>query len=163
MTKSIENYEKRTIAGLTETDEGLLKTQAYKNMRMGRLKDPLLYIDLDNWVPDELHLMLRITDVMTKNLIIAAACYDLKKGRRSKDILHGPMVNRLIQAINSCGVSFSVRDSDKKVFNCTSLVGGDKLKLLKKLPPKLLENKCQPRSIRKKVEKLWTVCTVCGL
>ena len=106
MTKSIENYEKRTIAALTETDQGLLKTQAYKNMRMGQPKNPLLYIDLDNWVPYELHLMLWITDVMTKNLIIAAACCDLKKVRRSQDILHGPMVNQGIQAINSCGVSF---------------------------------------------------------
>jgi len=58
-------------------------------MRMGRFKDPLLHINLDNWIPDELHLMLRITDVMTRNLIIAAASDDLKAGRHSRDILNG--------------------------------------------------------------------------
>ena len=86
----------------------------YKNIRMGRVNDPLITIDLDYWIPDELHLLLRITDVLTRNLITAAACDDYKHGRSNKDILHGPMVKKLLGAIKSCGVSLSIHDSDKK-------------------------------------------------
>jgi len=102
MTKTIADYEKRTIEGLTETDEELLKTEKHKKMRMGRPADPLIHISLENWLPDELHLMLQVTDVLAHNLIVAAACNDYKNGRRSKDILHGPMVKILLK---SCGVS----------------------------------------------------------
>jgi len=62
---------------------------------------------------------------------IAAARDDCKKMVDSKDILHGPMVKILLEKIKSCGVSFSIKDSDKKAFTFTSLVGVDKLKLLK--------------------------------
>ena len=79
----------------------------YKNIRMGRVNDPLITIDLDYWIPDELHLLLQVTDVLTRNLIIAAAS-DYKHGRRDKDILGGPMVKKLLGAIKSCGVSFSI-------------------------------------------------------
>ena len=124
---------------------------------MGRLNDPLLHIDLENWVPDKLHLMLRITDILTRNLIIAAANDDYKNGRRSKDILHGPMVKKLLKEINSCGVSLSIHDYDKKIFSFTSLVGGDKLKLLQRLPSKL--KNCQPADFYITAQKLWTVST----
>ena len=43
---------------------------------MGRVNDPLITIDLDFWIPDELHLLLRITDILTRNLITAAASDD---------------------------------------------------------------------------------------
>ena len=61
MTKTAEDYERRRIQGLIEMDKGLLKTEKYKNIRMGRLNDPLIYIDLEYWIPDELHLLLRVT------------------------------------------------------------------------------------------------------
>ena len=76
--------------------------------------------------------MLRVTDVLTRNLINAAANQDRKDGRRSKDINDGPIIQKLIESIRSCGVPFKIRSADKKVFSFTSLVGGDKLKLLKK-------------------------------
>ena len=75
---------------------------------MGRMNDPLITIDLDYWIPDELHLLLRVTDVLTRNLITAAASDDYKHGRRDKDILRGPMVKKLVGAIKSFGVSFSI-------------------------------------------------------
>ena len=155
MTKTTADYERRTIEGLCETDKQLLKTDKYKSIRMGRVNDPLITIDLDYWVPDELHLLLRITDVLTRNLINAAASDDYKHGRSNKDILHGPMVKKLLGAIKSCGVSLSIHDSDKKVFSFTSLVGGDKVKLLKKLPSKLKD--CQPADFSTKVKNLWKV------
>ena len=107
----------------------MLRTQQYKNIRMGRINDPLLRINLDNVIPDELHLILRITDVLIRNLIHAAASHDARNGRSV----------RLLESIRSCGVSFN---SNKAAFNFTSLVGSSKLKLLEKLPPKLKD--CQP-------------------
>ena len=99
--------------------------------------------------------MLRVTDVLTRNLINAAANQDRKDGRRSKDINDGPIIQKLIESIRSCGVPFKIRSADKKVFSFTSLVGGDKLKLLKKMPEKIKQ--CQPTDIADKVKKLWEV------
>jgi len=103
--------------------------------------------------------MLRTTDILTQNLITAVANDDYRNGRRSKDIFHGPMVEKLLEEINSCGVSLSVHDSDKKAFSLTSLVGGDKLKLLQRQPSKL--RNCQPADFCTTVQKLWTVSTHC--
>ena len=55
MTKTTADYDRRTIEGLTETDKQLLTTDKYKNIRIGRVNDPLITIDLDYWIPDELH------------------------------------------------------------------------------------------------------------
>ena len=63
------HFKKCTIEAL----KGDTATNAeIKNLRKGRINEPLLPISLDNVVPDELHLLLRITDVLTKNLINAA-------------------------------------------------------------------------------------------
>ena len=88
MTKTTADYERRTIEGLSETDKQLLKMNKYKNIRMGKVNDLLITIDLDYWIPDELHLLLQITDVLNRNLINAAASDDYTHGRSNKDILH---------------------------------------------------------------------------
>jgi len=69
---------------LLETDEELLTTDVCKEMRRGRLENPLMHISLDHWIPDELHLMLRVTDVLIRNLILAAAKQDRIDRRPSK-------------------------------------------------------------------------------
>lgn len=38
--------------------------------------EPLLNIELDHVVVDELHLMLRVTDVMTKNIVLEMLDWD---------------------------------------------------------------------------------------
>ena len=45
---------------------------------------PLLDIELDHVVPDELHLLLRIMDVMIKNIIMDAVSWDEKDNWRGK-------------------------------------------------------------------------------
>ena len=115
----------------------------------------MLHIELDHWIPDELHLLLRVTDILTRNLILAAAKQDRLDGRRSKNISEGTMVKKLIEQIRSCGAPFKLRKADKKVFEFTSLMGVDKLKLLKKLPDKLKD--CQPKDMLEIVKKLWKV------
>ena len=141
MSKSVgRHFKNRTIEALkgdTATNTEI------KKLRKGRINEPLLYIPLDNVVPDELHLLLRITDVLTKNLINAAMTYDLQNSRTIKDVLKRPMIKSLLKAIRSCGVSFKIYINKKGGgFEFSSLVGNDKKKLLNKLPSKL--SQCQP-------------------
>ncbi len=45
------------------------------------INKPLLDLELDHIVPDELHLMLRVTDVLIKALIETARTYDKHQHR----------------------------------------------------------------------------------
>ena len=80
---------------------------------------PLLNIPLDHIILDELHLMLRVTDVLIGNIIEDVMQWDDKESARAhtgKKTIH-LHVDKLTQAINSCGVSFSVwekRNADGK-------------------------------------------------
>ena len=155
--KTLAEFEERTLDGLYETDRTLLRTEKHTKIRAERLHDTLIRIPLENVILNELHLMLRITDVLTRNLIYAAGTHDTKNIRHGNDILNGAMVFMLLKSIRSCGVTFQIYDSAKKKFSLTSLVGKDKLKLLEKLPPKLKD--CQPGEFYKVVEKLWKVAS----
>ena len=135
----------RTIEGLKST---LPATAA---QRKGKVNEPLLHIPLKNVVPDELHLMLCITDVLTRNLIHAAMTYDAVNSRRISNVLMRPMIAK---AINSCGVSFTIY-MKKDGFEFTSLVGNDKKKLLNKLPSTM--SICQPPDLPRTVKEIWEV------
>ncbi|XP_065895016.1 uncharacterized protein [Dysidea avara] len=125
---------------------------------------PLINIEPDHIVPDELHMMLRITDTLIECLISTAIAYDKqyhhthRTSRRAYKILEGAMIQKLLASINDCGVVFKMwhdkDDSDKdKKLNWTSLMGPDKLKLLKLLPDKLQD--CQPDDMASHVADLW--------
>lgn len=114
---------------------------------------PLLKLDPDNIIPDELHLLLRITDILIHNLISAAKTFD-KKNNRRLTLLEGNMIKALIAGIESCGVSFNIWEKDGS-FECTSLMGDDKKKVLKLLPSKITT--CQPLAFASEVKKLWEV------
>ena len=103
-------------------------------------------------IPDELHLLLRITDRLIENLINGAVAHD-----DVSNILEGEMLKDLIQAINSCGVIFNIYAPTKNKREFTSLTGTDRKKLLKFLPPKLLH--CQPSHYAEQVKRLWEVST----
>jgi hypothetical protein len=107
---------------------------------------PLLNIELDHVVPDELHLLLRVTDILTENLI--QECLDWDKEDeldRCRGAERGIHLKKLINTIRSCGISFDVwekRDADGKSsgrHDWTSLLGSDKKRLLAELPPKLVD------------------------
>jgi len=104
------------MEALLETDKDALKTEDCIQKRKGRINDRLIHINWDNWIPDELHLMLRITDVLTHNLINAAANQDRKDGRCSKNINDGLMIQKLVESIRSCGVPLKIYNADKKAF-----------------------------------------------
>jgi len=120
---------------------------------------PLLNIPLDHIILDELHLMLRITDVLIGNLVEDVMQWDDKESFLTcKKKVH---LDKLVQVINSCGVSFSVwekRNADGKgsgTWDWTSLMGDDRKTLLKALPSKL-EPFIQ-QDIAKTVVELWKV------
>ena len=73
--------------------------------------EPLLNIPLHNIIPDELHLMLRVTDILLENLIEDAMQWDDKEGSssaRKQSPEKSSHVKNLVKLINNCGVSFSM-------------------------------------------------------
>lgn len=103
--------------------------------------------------------MLRVTDVLTKNLITAAIQHDMQMTttrQANYDILSGEMINHLLTTIRSCGVTFAVRPGKTvTAFEFTSLMGKEKVKLLQNLPEKL--SGCQPDEFSSVVQKIWKV------
>ena len=81
---------------------------------------PLLVVPLDHIILDELHLMLRITDLLIENLIEDAMQWDDKESSSSskkRSVEKSEHVKKLLQAINNCGVTFSIwekRNADGK-------------------------------------------------
>lgn len=132
-------------------------------------KEALLNIKLNHVIPDELHLLLRITDVLIEALISTVITYDRLEHRRQQmhcrnrtrraafKTLQGIMLQNLITTVNSCGVHFHVWQDkrDDTTLSWTSLMGGDKLKLLKKLPDYL--ESCHPSEMVENVQTLWKV------
>lgn len=121
---------------------------------------PLLDIDLDHVVLDELHLLLRIMDVLINNLVKDAVSWDQMDNWKKKNIEQKDThLQHLVLTVKSCGVAFSVwekTNADGKgtgVYDFTSLLGADKKKLLKSLPEKF-EGVIQPKS-GKDVKLLW--------
>lgn len=151
---------KRSSEGLgtMRTMEALLSetpTPEQEEQRKGQLNAPLIHLPLTHVVPDELHLMLRITDVLTRNLIKGALAYDAQKSGDISAVLKRPMISKLLKCIRNCGVGFEVYLEADGGFKFTSLVGGDKKKLLFSLPSKLLT--CQPPLYHNTVKQIWEV------
>ena len=145
------HHEKRTRSDLKADGE------------FSSINKPLLDLELDHIVPDELHLMLRVTDVLITALIETAIAYDkhqhrVRRIRCSYKVLDGPLLSKLILAIRECGVHFNVYENE--TVEWPSLLGPDKIKLLKLLPDKLAG--CQPPEMVKPTQNLWKVwCIMC--
>ena len=150
-TSSAGKGKMRTMEALMSAEP----TPEEEELRKGRHDAPLIHIPLANVVPDELHLMLRITDVLTRNLIKGALAYDAKHSGTISNVLKRPLIKKLLKCIRNCGVGFEIYMEEDGGFKFTSLVGADKRKLLKRLPKKLL--KCQPKKYATTVKKIWQV------
>ena len=146
--------------------------------RLGVKDVPLLNLELHDVVVDVLHLMLRVMDVLIRNLVYKMAELDLATRRqrgnrehmdhfvsvvRSQGI-HVSMieVSGFIIKFFCLGVSFSVWEArdctgrvQKGIYDWTSLGGTDLLKLLHQLPP--LFSTFLPTSIVHPVTQLWQV------
>ena len=88
---------------------------------------PLLKIPVDHYAIDELHLFLRIFDVLMSNIISLALLMDRTARDGSKLYLDG-----LITAIRSCGVTFHTwKEQGKEQLKWTSLTGDGRKKVMK--------------------------------
>ena len=143
---------------MDEDDSTYLETKKrkFEPTEEGVIQPRLINIDVNHVIPDELHLLLRVTDRLIENLIIGDMAYDhnVNNVPISKQ-LDGPLVNKLIKEIRGCGVSFSIYISSKNKREFTSLTGNDRKLLLKFLPTKF--KNCQPSRYYEKVESLWRV------
>ena len=106
----------------------------------------VLNIPITHVIPDELHLLLRITDKLLQNVIDEAlereAVEDFDKpGGQPK----GTYLAKLVKAINDLGISFSIWNkrnadgSESQVKEFTSLLDSQKEKLLNGFPSKVHE------------------------
>ena len=129
------------------------------------INKPLPDLELDHIVPDELYLMLRVTTVLINALVEMVQSYDrnqhMVSGRQgSYKVLDGLLIKNLIAAIRDCGIHFTIYDNEDETVEWPSLLGPDKIKLLKHLPNKLVG--CQPTEMVKPTQKLWKVlCIMC--
>ena len=111
---------------------------------------PLLNIEVDHFVPDELHLLMRIMDILLRNLMDDA----LSKDQFAK-IRGGPTdnVSLLVKAIQGCGVTFRTWSTKSGDLEWTSLSGNDFKKVLINLPDKLIF--CVHEDTVDSVRQLW--------
>ncbi|XP_048581436.1 uncharacterized protein LOC125561333 [Nematostella vectensis] len=143
MSKDDEYYEKdplrRTLQDIIECGK------RKKGENYCCVNKPLFNIEPDHILIDELHLMLRVTDILIDNAIEDAMQWD-EKEKISKRSNKGSTshLSQLVQTIRLCGVSFQVWEKlnadgrGSGTYDFTSLMGSDRKKLLKKLPEKLI-------------------------
>jgi hypothetical protein len=93
------------------------------NYYKGHLRKPLFdMIPLNHWVPDELHIMLRITDRLWSLVIAELMEYGLFNDIAQKII---------VEEMKRIKVKFQFwQNQESKIWNYTSLMGNDKLKVL---------------------------------
>ena len=113
---------------------------------------PLLDLELEHVIPDELHLMLRVMDVVIQDLIDTVLAYNRHRHRLSHSHgsfkpLDGPMLNNLVMSIRKCRVYFCLYEQGNGSMEWPPLLGPDKIKLNK-------FGNCQPAEMAKDVQKL---------
>ncbi|UZO24059.1 uncharacterized protein OCT59_016381 [Rhizophagus irregularis] len=107
----------------------------------GHSKKPLFnMISLDHWIPDELHIMLRIFDHLWS--------LELKDVDQFDNVCR----NEIVKEMNRIGVRFQFwKENGSNTWNYTSLMGNDKLKVLKDFNL----GQILPLSRAKKIRELW--------
>ena len=154
---SADPYQYRSITSLKACAK-LPQSKPAKD-RLGSQHVPLFDVDPQHVVIDELHLLLRITDILIRNLIFEMLRLD-KKGNVT-GVGSQQHLKSFVKAVRSCGVSFDVweaRDGDGKPlgkYQWTALPGRDKKQLLQQLPSKL--RVLVPENIGDTVVSLWNV------
>lgn len=162
MTRTSESFTKRSIEALLDSRSPRVLPAVIKEQKLSQARAPLIHLPLKYVIPDELHLLLRVTDVLTRNLIQTAITHDLKHSGRARraNILSGEMTNKLLDAIHDCGITFNITQQkapSQGGFEFTSLMGKEKAKLLNRLPAHIPQ--CQPLEFCDTVQQLWAVCS----
>lgn len=150
----IDYYEKPPMARtLTETLK--LCSSSNKVNKYGSIHKPLLMFEFRDIFVDELHLMLRIYDVLTTALVEDSRSLEFELNRRINLKADGPLY-QLVQAINSCGVAFQIWEKKecKNKYDWTSLTGSMRKLVLDQLPERLNKFMIHEDSLLKTVT-LW--------
>ena len=126
--------------------------------RKGCVNPPLINIDPEDVIVDELHLMLRVTDRLLKNLFLGCQAQDHAANHKKPGVL-GPQVKALVSLIRRCGVGFSAwfrRNANQEFTNTLDFISlnGDERKKVLRLLPDLLPD-ILPESYAEDVVKLW--------
>lgn len=139
MSKDLDYYNTEMKRTLQE-----LKNLSSSPKKFSCVHRPLIDIELDHAILDELHLMLRITDRLTENLIIEIMEKDGKQDQNQiRNEEKGANLKQFIKTVNELGITFSIWEKKNAVrkgsgsYDWTSLVGSDKKKLMKLLPARL--------------------------
>ncbi len=102
---------------------------------------PLLHIDLNHIMIDELHVLLRVGGILIRNLIMDAHRLDERASLLGRKKVTSAMDN-LVAMIRSCGVAFKVWDTKDKSLGLdyTSCTGNQMKALFKLLPDKIRQS-----------------------
>ena len=147
---------KRTLSTLHTCSA--LSSSSPVSKRLGSQRQPVLNIEPDNVVIDELHLLLRIGDVLIRNLVLELVVMGRKDGNKVPTYL-----TQLSSCARECGVTFRAwecRDPYGKPsgkYDFTSLMGEDMKKIMNRLPSHF--NTFLRTEISDSMAQLWKVYT----
>ena len=102
----VGGLKRRTLDAIKKCAQPPTTDSADKN-NYGCIRPPLLNVQVDHIVADELHLLLRISDRLIDNLVVRAAELDLKC--RDHGTGEANNLSNLQQAVSDCGVCFKVK------------------------------------------------------
>lgn len=157
MSLSQDHYETEPmVRTLKETTENIgKKTQQY-----GVKYSPVISIDFNSICADELHVMLRIFDVLITNLAEDSRTLQIERGFRAL-LQNSESPLKVLEAkINSCGTSFHFwekKDVNGKAtgkLEWTSLTGGARRLVISRLY-KLFDNTCIHEDTKDKTVLVW--------
>ena len=108
MSVTENTYNTPPSTGKARTLASLHKNSSFSrpSKNLGCKEPPLLQLEPSKYVLDELHLLLRVTDILLRNLIHFADHLDQKNQLRTgRTETHIPHLEDMVQ---SCGVSFKI-------------------------------------------------------
>ncbi len=160
MSKPLEEYTVRRARTLEDLKQkAQLPSSRSAKQRCGVIHPPMLNIEPHHVVADELHLFLRIVDVLIRNLIYQMVIQERRSAAQRQDVNYLKKLERAIQELNVSFRVWEIIEKDGKRtgrYDCTSLMGNSKKKVLSNLPPKfatLITNE----EIATCMRDIWTV------
>ena len=94
------DHKGRTLETLKKCSQ--YPPSAATDKRLGSIESPLLDIEIDHVVPDELHLLLWVTDILIRNLIFYMKKLDVKARSGNQH------VNDLLTKVQEYWISFQI-------------------------------------------------------
>ena len=161
MSISEDTYTVKKVRTLESLKKNSLNAKKKCSDHLGSIHAPLLNISINKIILDELHLLLRIMDVLIRNLVNFMDHWNQKDKRRGmKGSQH---IQDLTTAVTSCGITFKVWQKKDSYgapvagkYEFTALNGGEKKKLLRELPKQFTA--IFPSDYATAMYHLWNVC-----